>query len=154
MVWRFLDRLFEFESLTPPWSDHAYLHRWRLLALPGKRRIYLHRFLGPDWGRDPHDHPKWFLSIGLWGSYTEEYAYPYVGYTGKACGAQRTYRAPWVRLFPATHIHRIKEIGKRGCWTLVVTGRKTREWGFWRRNRRGKFVWVPWEQYVRGMAPF
>ena len=52
------DRWFQFEDLTwPPGSD-PYLYRWTLAVLGRGRRCYLHRYLGSDWARDLHDHPK------------------------------------------------------------------------------------------------
>ena len=49
----------------------TYLYRWRLLNLFGCK-VYLHHFIGNDWTKDLHDHPKRFITIGLTGSYTEE----------------------------------------------------------------------------------
>ena len=49
-----------------------YLYRWTLAVLGRGRRCYLHRYLGSDWARDLHDHPKVFWSIGLWGGYVEQ----------------------------------------------------------------------------------
>ncbi len=113
-------------------------HFRRLPLMLGKNRvsIYLHRFLGPDDARDPHDHPKWFLSIGLWGSYTERV------YHRGIFVKQQYFSAPWIRLFPATHTHQLVECS--GCWTLVVTGPVTRTWGFWPAPDK----WVEKQAYV------
>src|SRR5579872_58435 len=78
----------------------TYLYRWNLLSRRGKFSVYLHHFVGDDWSYDLHDHPKRFISIGLWGWYIEER--PSGGHTIK-----RVYRAPWFRSFPAQYIHRI-----------------------------------------------
>lgn len=112
----------------------TYLFRWHLASAFGCR-LYLHRFVGEDWSKDPHDHPKRFISIGLWSSYLE------VTPTG-----QRRFRAPWVRSFPAEHQHRILTPWGE-CWTLVLTLRATREWGFWHEGR-----FIHWIEYVRGAA--
>ena len=70
MLQRLIDRVFAFERID---GDRCpYLHRWRLASFGRKRFLYLHHFVGSDWSRDPHDHPKRFISIGLWGSYIEE----------------------------------------------------------------------------------
>lgn len=111
----------------------TYLYRWKLWGGRHGRAAYLHRFVGDDWSRDMHDHPKRFVSIGLWGSYVE--LTPDFG--GKV------YRAPWFRTFPAEHTHRLALIG-RECWTLVIVLRTEREWGFWVDG-----TWVPWRRYVR-----
>ena len=138
---KLLRRLLAYEEIGPDIGRPLYLRRWRLLGLPGSRRVYLHQFVAPDWFRHLHDHPKWFLSIGLWGSYVEE-----VPFTPRSrrLTTWRFFTAPWIRWFPATHIHRISEIGPRGCWTLVVTGRETRAWGFYVDGE-----WIPWERYER-----
>lgn len=112
----------------------TYLYRWFLLSTRWFK-VYLHHFVGDDWSRDLHDHPKRFLSIGLYGSYIEE--------TPKG---ERMYRAPWVRTFPAAHIHRLR-VPCRNCWTLVVVFSTTRPWGFW---HDGKFI--GWREYVKGSA--
>jgi hypothetical protein len=61
---------------------------------------------------------------------------------------RRTFRAPWLRSFPAEHIHRIVMVrGWLGeihdCWTLVVVLKPVRSWGFY---HIGKFI--GWRDYV------
>jgi hypothetical protein len=111
----------------------TYLYRWTLFARKGKFAIYLHHFVNDDWSRDLHDHPKRFISIGLWGWYIET-----------TPAGDKTYSAPWIRTFPATHIHRLS-VPSKNCWTLVIVLRPVREWGFW---HLGKFI--PWRRYVEG----
>lgn len=106
----------------------TYMYRWRLLSV-WLFKVYLHHFVGNDWTRDLHDHPKRFISIGLRGSYVEE-----------TPEGEREYIAPWLRTFPASHIHRLRAMD---CWTLVVVGRPIREWGFWSNGS-----WVQWRKYV------
>lgn len=111
----------------------TYLYRWILLATK-RLSIYLHKFVGDDWSLDLHDHPKRFISIGLWGSYVE--------FTPKG---SKMYDAPWFRSFPAEHIHRLTLPRRQHCWTLVLTLHATRAWGFWH-----AFEWIPWKEYVIG----
>jgi hypothetical protein len=94
--------------------------------------LYIHKFVGDDWTRDLHDHPKRFISIGLWGAYLEETP---AGFT--------VYRAPWLRTFPPSHIHRLTTPWGT-CWTLVLVLRQVREWGFW---HEGQFI--PWFEYIK-----
>jgi hypothetical protein len=94
--------------------------------------LYLHHFVGDDWSFDLHDHPKRFLSIGLWGWYLE--------HTPNA--PPRRWHAPWVRSFPAEHIHRLT-VPSKNCWTLVWVGKPVREWGFWHLGR-----FIPWRRYI------
>lgn len=134
---RLLHRLLAYEQLDGD-GVAVYMHRWRLLALPGGRRVYLHWFVGPDWSEHPHDHPKRFLSIGLRGWYVER--------CPDRDPPDRVFTAPWVRTFPPTHRHAITEVSTKGCWTLVLVGRHQREWGFWPTPD----CWVPWREYVFG----
>lgn len=114
----------------------TYLYRWTIAKFPRKRGVYLHHFVGDDWSLDLHDHPKRFISIGLWGRYIEE----------RPCGIDgicwQEYRAPWFRTFPAEHIHRLA-VPSKNCWTLVIVLEAKREWGFW---AEGKFI--HWKEYV------
>lgn len=115
----------------------TYLYRWTPFKWSGRFSIYLHHFVGDDWSHDLHDHPKRFISVGLWGWYIEER--PSGDHTVK-----RIYRAPWFRSFPASHIHRITTPSK-SCWTLVAVLKPVREWGFWHGKR-----FIPWRNYVAG----
>ncbi len=126
----------------------TYMYRLVLARLPGGRRLYLHHFVGDDWSLDPHDHPKYFVSIGLWGSYDEDVYYThYLREPDKLNPLEpvtKHWRAPWVRKFPANHIHRIRSAHTGGAWTLVYTGPVTREWGFWMHNK-----WIEFREYLR-----
>jgi hypothetical protein len=135
-----LNRYFRREEMDGDGLCGTYLIRWTLLNWP--RRAYLHHFVGSDWARDPHDHPKHFLSIGLWGSYVEHV------YDDLARPTLRRWRAPWIRWFPATHRHRVELPAGESCWTVCVVGKPVREWGFYYRLER----WVRWDEYVWGGA--
>lgn len=120
-------------------QGEPYLNRLPLIVWKSGWSLYLHHFIGDDVSL-PHDHPKWFISIGLWGSYKEEI------FKKGVLHAVRTYTAPWIRFFPAEHQHRLfleslpeLKRGKlkypsRSCWTLVISGRPFRKWGFWHSN--------------------
>lgn len=110
----------------------TYLCRW-VLKDTARWKAYLHKFVGDDWSRDLHDHPKRFISIGIWGSYLEE----------TPAGFKR-YRAPWISTFPADHRHRLTTPWGP-CWTIVIVLETVREWGFWNEGR-----FIPWRDYVDG----
>lgn len=135
MLIRLLDRLFRREEINGNNRCPTYLYRWELLRV---RRIglavYLHRFVGDDWSRDLHDHPKRFVSLMLAGGYVEETA-----------RGRREYKAPYLRSFPATHTHRISLGRNPECWTLVVVFAAVRPWGFWHDG-----VWMHWREYFKG----
>lgn len=128
-----LDRVFgPSEEINGHGRCSTYLFRWHLITTR-RAKVYLHKFVGDDWSLDHHDHPKRFISLGLWGSYLEH-----------SEGEERRYSAPWARSFPATHRHRITTPWGT-CWTLVIVLRTVREWGFWHEGR-----FIPWAEYVDG----
>jgi hypothetical protein len=112
--------------------------KWTLVSTPWFS-IFFHKFNGPDWTLDPHDHPTDFLSIGLKGSYVET-VYDNQGNELY----ERMWRAPWLRTFPATHIHRTSSVGPRGAYTVCIVSRWKQNWGF---LLNGKLM--PWRDYVR-----
>lgn len=146
---KLLDRLFgQPEEINGGERCPTYLWRWTIFQWRGHFSIYLHHFVGDDWSRDLHDHPKRFISIGLWGWYIEEVP-RFNSLFRKPWGdaretEQKIYRAPWIRTFPATHIHRLS-VPSKNCWTLVIVLKPVREWGFWHLGR-----FMPWRDYVNG----
>lgn len=119
--------------------ENPYLLRWYLIPRNRWFNVYLHKFLRDDDDRALHDHPWWFVSIVIKGGYFE-----YVE------GARSLVRsAPSIAYRPAELRHRVRlfrdlATGKLiSCWTLVITGRKSREWGFW--CPQG---FVPWHEFV------
>lgn len=103
--------------IGPP--DDPYLHRWWLIPRNRWFNIYLHHFMRSDDDRALHDHPWWNLSILLKGGYIEHLP-----------DGVKKYRVlgdfVWRR---ATQAHRI-ELAAGPVWTLFITGRRVREWGF------------------------
>lgn len=129
------ERLLRHEEIDGDHLCPVYLHRWTLLSLFGCG-VYLHKFTGDDWSTALHDHPKRFISIGLRGQYIEHTPH----------GEPRLYRAPWIRTFPATHVHRLSgPTPEKPCWTLVIVLWRQREWGFWWEGS-----WVDWKSFVFG----
>lgn len=116
-----------------------YLDRW---GIEGRLcGIYLHRMQAPDPGVDLHDHPWTFVTIPLFGGYTEERA------LGRRAPhfAQQAERAPglclrgqverrrWLhpRMLRLDECHRITRLTRRTVWTLVLRGPRRRRWGFY-----------------------
>lgn len=132
-------RFFPFETMDGNGQCPIYLERWTLGQAFGYG-VYLHHFLGDDWAIDPHDHPRRFISIGLKGWYYED--------VFKAEGTLKStkrFKAPWIRSFPASHLHRVRAVECGNVWTLVIVLRKSRYWGFVRDG-----VWLPFKDYVFG----
>lgn len=117
-------------------EDNPYMLRWYLIPRNRRLNIYLHKFMRDDDDRALHDHPWWFLSIILKGEnleYTED------GVIRRRVGS--------VAFRRAVHRHRVVlrtfAMMPVPCWTLIVTGRNSRTWGFW--CPKG---FVPWHQFV------
>lgn len=124
MIERILTKLLRLRDIRRA-GGGDYLKRWILWHRPSGRSCYIHKFCGGDWSPDLHDHPKWFVSVGLRGGYMEQTE-------GAFYPLYEVWAAPWVRKFPAEHRHRVS--GTRycePCWTLVITGPNVREWGFY-----------------------
>jgi len=131
---QFLQKIKEFftpEEINGKGRCPTSMYRWFLLKTPWGK-VYLHHFVGDNWTSDFHDHPKRFISIGLWGSYVEQ-----------TPRGSRIYRAPWIRTFPAHHIHNIVMGRSKSCWTLVTVLKTIREWGFFHEEK-----WIHWKIYV------
>jgi hypothetical protein len=97
-----------------------YLRLWMIDF--GIFAIRLHHWLGSDDQRFFHDHPWWFITLCLWGSYTD------ISPSG-----QDTLTMGSIRFRRANHRHTAKV--HRSTWTLLITGRPTRRWGFWIGNK-------------------
>jgi hypothetical protein len=135
-------KLFEVPDATEP--NLVYLRRLRAVQTPWFG-IYLHWIYLPDRDRDPHDHPWPFVSWVLRGGYTETV------YTDRdTCAGYE--RSRWSAHRVGTEVaHSIDTLRPRTV-TLVLVGRRCREWGFW--TAKG---WVHWRSYDRsgnGPDPF
>jgi hypothetical protein len=134
MIEKILDKFFTREQVARP---GLYLDRWVIKRYEDGRALYLHHFLGSDYPEVHHDHPKDFVSIGLWGSYVDCYM------DSKEWKKSEEYNAPFFRKFPAEHRHYIWLPEGKTAWTLVKTGPVKQEWGFY---PDGYFV--PWKDYI------
>ena len=155
----------------------VYLKRWWIIPRNRWLNIYVHQFLRSDDDRALHDHPWWFVSLMLQGMYTE------VTDTARTVrSAPEPWRLFFgdrpLAFRPATWRHRVELIatpewceiagtmltnGMSGvppkreipCWTLIITGRRVRTWGFWCKQTlltiSGRHVqsdrFVPWQEF-------
>lgn len=117
-------------KLANPNTGAVYQDRWGIELAPtddmSLARIYLHRFSGPDPGRDMHDHPWPMASLVLKGAYREKLA------------EARTPSRYWYVTRRAGTVHRMglgacHQITKATgpCWTIMLGGRISRPWGFY-----------------------
>jgi hypothetical protein len=112
-----------------------YLRRWAIGV--GGYSIRLHHWYRSDDKRNPHDHPWWFLTLVLKGSY-DDWSYPLVDGVPDLSIPYKVdpLRPGSIRFRPAHHAHSVA-VAPGGCWTLMVTGKKSRRWGFWLRRADG-----------------
>lgn len=115
-----------------------YLDRLRIIQTP-LFGLYLHHIHRPDRDRDPHDHPWSFASVILAGSYHEK-VWPDKTDPGRTFTRSRN---RWsLQRMRRGGAHIITSMNGP-LWTLVLTGRRQGEWGFW---VQGKYV--PWREYI------
>ena len=102
-------------------AECPYMVRWVLTFFGFSIRI--HHWLASDDQRHHHDHPWWFVTWVLKGTYTD------------ICADRRDMlTAGSIRFRSALHRHTVL-VPSTGCWTLLVTGRSVRHWGFYLPNR-------------------
>lgn len=130
-------------------GSDAYMLRWFLIPRNPWFNVFLHKFLRDDDDRAMHDHPWMFVSFMILGSYVEARPDPNYNQTHHPNAEFHTLRkAPSVARRKATDRHRVtllKNVDGEPipCWTIVITGPKVREWGFWCPKR-----FVPWHEFV------
>jgi hypothetical protein len=124
-------------------DDALFLDRLRLVKTPWFG-VYLHLIHRPDVDPDPHDHPWFFASIVLSGSYEESLWPDAADRSRYVFRAHRRFRPMPVRRKAA---HAITDV--HGClWTLVITGPDHDDWRFW--TPAGP---VPWREYLSREVP-
>lgn len=102
-------------------KNNPYMYRWWIFRVGKLPRIYLHKFLRGDDDRALHDHPWWFVSIILKGSYVEIQS-----------GRKVLRRRGSIAFRHATQRHRVVLFPNgQPVWTLFITGPVVRKWGFW-----------------------
>ncbi len=133
-----------------------YLNRWTLIRTKkngllskiglGDLRVYIHQFATSDHTKCLHDHPNKMISFIFWNGYEEEY------WDVKTQSKKRAmYKAPILRMFPASHCHRVDLLNNKPSWSIVLMWPKQREWGFFLTDKDetgGKRRrWVEWKTY-------
>ena len=98
-------------------KECPYAYRWVFIFFGFSVRI--HKWKRSDDKRFMHDHPWWFITLVLKGSYAD------VSEKGRD-----TLKRFSFRYRPSSHKHYV-EIPKGGCWTILFTGKPLRNWGFW-----------------------
>lgn len=138
--WALMQR-FEIPDRHDP--SKVYLRRLRVFQTP-LLSVYVHWIFLPDTDRHPHDHPWRFASLILRGGYVEE-AHTTPLRTGVA-GTLRRWERWTLHRMPLEWAHKIASVDP-GTVTLVIVGRRRKQWGFW--TQQG---WVAWPDYDDGQA--
>jgi hypothetical protein len=113
--WAFMET-FEIPDLDRP--ERNYLRRLRVVQTPWFG-VYLHKFDGPDSRPTLHDHPWNFVSIVLRGGYVERRAYD-----------GRDHHVRRLNVKRGEGLHWIDRLTRTPSWTLMLVGRRRREWGY------------------------
>lgn len=81
--------------------------------------IRIHNWVRSDDKRYFHDHPWWFWTIVLRGSYVDV-----------TKDKRDQLKAGSIRYRPSNHAHYV-EVPKGGALTVLLTGPQVKKWGFW-----------------------
>lgn len=120
-VWQIRSHRFGFTHDKVIEDGETYLERW-IIWFGGTLR--LHKFHKGDDDRAFHDHPWWFITFPT-RSYLEQ----------TPTDALRRVSAWRPHFRPAHYRHIVTLTDERPVWTLILTGPKSKEWGFWEAER-------------------
>lgn len=134
-----LDDLIEVEIIGQ--EDCPMMLRWTFANL-GFLKGMVHYFPPNVSDRDPHDHPRPFLTFVLRGRYFDT---SWEKYGDLEAPTIEMVEAGGIRYRPAKHMH-IVDTDDRGAWTIVVMGPLVREWGFLRLSTG---LWWEWGKYIQ-----
>lgn len=129
-----------------------YLLRWHLRRDRVNGNEYLHHMRRNDDDRALHDHPWDNTSIILSGCVEEVMA-------GDRFPGQETYQRGQSRfLYPgmivtrkAEDAHLLRIVGDEPVWTLFITGKNVRSWGF--HTKDGWVHWLDFPDPISGITP-
>lgn len=102
-------------------KECPYAYRWVFIFFGYSIRF--HKWIRSDDKRYMHDHPWWFITFVLRGSYTDV-----------SDNSSDTLKRFSLRYRPSLHKHYV-DIPKGGCFTILFTGKPHRNWGFWINNK-------------------
>lgn len=114
-----------------------YMVRFFLLGSRGEGDerwgVRLHHILSSDDDTLYHSHPYNFVSFILWGGYTEY----------QPDGTVTRYRIGNRNRMSIDDYHRLEL--EKPAWTLVFTGSRVADWGFWSGKQGDPFI--PWRDH-------
>lgn len=146
------DAIIRSAQKRPYFHLEGYMERWWFFRTPFLR-ARVHHILRSDRDRHLHDHPWWYISIILKGSYTEVMPLRFADEPPELQGEdyrhgdmlQRdTYGPGSIRFRRGSTFHRLEVQPGESVWTLFIIGPKRRDWGFM--TEIGK---IGWKDYFR-----
>lgn len=147
MLERFLRKHFTFKEIG--WAEIGETFTRYAIFRCRWFNVYLHQLNAPGWHPDCHDHPWSFAALLIWPGYLERVPCPLPHLAGEKCNFIRDIRRwPGQILYrPATFSHNvITPYGE--SWSIIITGPKSREWGF-KPCDRPTAPTVPYNEYIR-----
>lgn len=108
-------------------SECPYMFRWVFIFFGFSIRV--HKWIRSDDKRFMHDHPWSFVTFVLKGEYTDVSPSLDV-FCEPQEPIRETLKAGSFKYRASHHRHYV-DVPKGGAWTLVITGRPKRKWGFW-----------------------
>lgn len=146
MIERLLLKLFKVREIPHP-DGGLYLRRFFITPrwFPWIN-VFVHKLYTSDPDRVMHDHPWDFWTFPLSGY--REYVPSFIG-TSSHTRINTANRHSW-HYRRAIYVHRIFELFETPTWTIVVTKKARREWGFWVDDyyHPGMQLWTPWREYL------
>ena len=133
----------EFFGLKIMREGKVYIRRWHIIPRNRGFNIYLHKTMLSD--REMfHDHPWNNISIVLWGGYVEVQPDNWLC-EEYALGARSRIRVRGdiIRRTAEQPHYLLQPLANRPCWTLFITGRLRRTWGFYTKSG-----WFPHHEVV------
>lgn len=104
-------------------TGELHFRRWRIIET-SRFSVYIHGIYKADEDKHMHDHPWDYTRIILSGFYDE-------CFINEAGRQESTVTTPWkIIKRKAEMLHTIRELYTKRVFTLFITGRKRREWGY------------------------
>ena len=104
-------------------TGEIHFRRWRFIETRWFS-VYLHGIYKADEDKHMHDHPWDFTSLVLYGYYSEKLR----ASDGKS---DSNVRHPWsIARRKAEQFHMIEKLWTKKVFTIVITGKRRREWGY------------------------
>lgn len=128
---KYLKKFLNSKNIADQYGN-VYLTRYYVFRKPvwWLPSLYIHKFQRSDPDPELHNHPfDYSLSLILKGSYHEEYL------DKDNCIKERIVKAGMFNYITSSKFHRI-DLKNGDVWTLFLSGRKTKPWGFLDKDTR------------------